>query len=255
MVQAADFGKLHDPPRRGKLDRPEVGCVLVEREVGTRLMVVSGVSGQDAAEVTIAEDENVIQALAPDRADEPFREGILPRALRRRKHLLDPHALQAAPKWLTVDAIAVAEEIGRRGLVWKGIHDLLSGPGGRGMLGHVEVNDTPAMVREHDENEEDAQARGGDGEEIDRNTRHVCDGGKRRFGSRRETVRSATSMPSLRSSPWILGAPQRGLAMAILLTSAVIAASTGGRPARGRPESVARSGGSGGAASSARSQE
>ena len=35
------------------------------------------------------------------------------------------------------------------------------------MLGHVEVNDAPAMVREHDENEEDAQARGGDGEEID----------------------------------------------------------------------------------------
>jgi hypothetical protein len=38
-VQAADFGKLHDLPRRRKLDRPEVGCVLVESEVGARLMV------------------------------------------------------------------------------------------------------------------------------------------------------------------------------------------------------------------------
>ncbi len=28
-----------------------------------------------------------------------------------------------------------------------------------------------------------------------------------RFGIRRETVRSATSIPSLRSSPWIWGAP------------------------------------------------
>jgi hypothetical protein len=68
---------------------------------------------------------------------------------------------------VTVDAIAVAEEIGRRGLVRKGIDDLLGGPGASGRLGHVEVNDAPAMVSEHDENEKDAQTRGGDREEIE----------------------------------------------------------------------------------------
>src|SRR2546425_12715817 len=47
-------------------------------------------------------------------------------------------------------------------------------------------------------------------------------------------------MPSLRNSPWILGAPHRGLAAAILLTRALIAASTGGWPAGRRPESVAQ---------------
>ena len=46
VMQAADFGNLHDLPRRGELDRPEVGCVLVEREVGTRLMVVGEVCVQ-----------------------------------------------------------------------------------------------------------------------------------------------------------------------------------------------------------------
>src|SRR5882724_12393648 len=70
-----------------------------------------------------------------------------------------------------------------------------------------------------------------------RNMRHVCEGGVRRFGISRETVRSATSMPSLRSSPWILGAPHRGFAAAIFLTRAVISALTGGRPPVGRPES------------------
>ena len=65
-MQAADFGNLHDLPRRGELDRPEVGCVLVEREVGTRLMVVGEVAGQDAVEVSLAENENVIQALRID---------------------------------------------------------------------------------------------------------------------------------------------------------------------------------------------
>jgi hypothetical protein len=76
VVQSADFGKLHDVARHGELDRPEVGCVLVEREVGTRLMVISEIAGQNAVEVLLAEDDNVIQALAPDRADEPSAKGF-----------------------------------------------------------------------------------------------------------------------------------------------------------------------------------
>jgi hypothetical protein len=83
------------------------------------------------------------------------------------RNLLGSHALHAVPKWLTVDLVAVAEEIGRRGLVRKGVHDLLSGPVGGGVLGQVEVDDAPAVVGEDDEDEEDAEASGGHGEEVD----------------------------------------------------------------------------------------
>ena len=76
MVQAADFWELNDLARRGGLDEPEVGCVLVEREVRARLMVVSEVVGQDSAQVSFAEHENVVQALAPDRTDQALREGF-----------------------------------------------------------------------------------------------------------------------------------------------------------------------------------
>jgi hypothetical protein len=79
MVQAADFGELHDPSGREDLDRPEIGRVLVEREVGTRPMVIAEVAGQDAAEVSLAENEYVVQALASERADEPLGERVLPR--------------------------------------------------------------------------------------------------------------------------------------------------------------------------------
>jgi hypothetical protein len=120
MVQPADFGKLHDVPGRGELDRPEVGCVLVEREVCARLMVVSEMAGRDA-EVSLAENEYVIQALAPDRADEPLREGILPRAVRRRENLLGAHALPAEPKASgghgeEVDGDQVADVVGEERL-------------------------------------------------------------------------------------------------------------------------------------------
>src|SRR5438093_985023 len=130
-------------------------------------VIVGEVAGQNAAQVAFAENQNVIQTLAPDRADEPLREGILPRAVRGREDFLDPHALHSVPKLFAVDLVAVAQEIGGRGVVRKGIHDLLGGPVGGGMLGHVEVDDAPAVVREHDKNKEDAQARGGHREEIE----------------------------------------------------------------------------------------
>jgi hypothetical protein len=40
IMQTVDFGHLQDPSRFGELDRSEVGCVLVEREMGARLMVI-----------------------------------------------------------------------------------------------------------------------------------------------------------------------------------------------------------------------
>src|SRR6266478_2886754 len=54
----------------------------------------------------------------------------------------------------------------------------------------------------------------------------------------RETVRSATSIPSFRSSPWIRGAPQRGFAVAMRVIRVLISAWTAGRPPVERPESL-----------------
>ncbi len=76
-MQATDFGNFHDPARLGELDGPDARRILVEREVSARPVVVREVAGEGAAQVPFAEDEDVIQTLAPDRADEPLREGTL----------------------------------------------------------------------------------------------------------------------------------------------------------------------------------
>jgi len=79
MVQATDFGELHDPACREDLDRPEIGRVLVQREMGAHSMVVSAVAGQDAAEVSLVEDESMgftqelPRKLLPTRAKERQR--------------------------------------------------------------------------------------------------------------------------------------------------------------------------------------
>jgi hypothetical protein len=40
MVQASDFWKLHDLAGGGPLEGPDVGCVLVEREMRASMMIV-----------------------------------------------------------------------------------------------------------------------------------------------------------------------------------------------------------------------
>ena len=66
--------------------------------------------------MSFAENENVIQTLAPDRADDPLRKGVLPGAVRRREDFIDPHA-HSVPKLLAVDLVTVAQEMGRQGVV------------------------------------------------------------------------------------------------------------------------------------------
>ena len=139
--------------------------------------------------MAFVQDEDMIQTLTPDRADEPLREGVLPRALGRGQHFPDSHALHALPERVTVDAVPIVEEIGRCGVVREGVDKLLGGPGGGGMLGDVEVDDAPPMVSEHDEDEEDAPPRSGHGEEVDRDQVADMVGEERAPGLRR---RSAT---------------------------------------------------------------
>ena len=84
-MQTTDFGDRDDRAALRRLDWATVGGVLVEREMCARLMLVREVADHDAAQVPFTEDENVIQTLPPDRADEPLREGILPWTVRGRE--------------------------------------------------------------------------------------------------------------------------------------------------------------------------
>src|SRR5438034_5385914 len=167
MVEATDFANRDDLAEFRPLNWAAVGRILVEREVSTRPVVVREVASQGAAQVPFAKDEDVIQTLAPDGADEPLREGILPGAVSRREDFTYAHALHALAERVAVDRVAIVEEVGRGGVVREGVHDLLGRPGSSGILGDVEVEDAPAIVCEHDKGEQDTQAHSRNDEEID----------------------------------------------------------------------------------------
>src|SRR5258708_12032881 len=84
VMQATDFGNLHDPAHLGELDGPDVRRILVEREMRASPMIVGEVAGQDAAQEAFAKNTNVIRTTPSDQAAQPPPQAYLPRDLRRR---------------------------------------------------------------------------------------------------------------------------------------------------------------------------
>ena len=58
-------------------------------------MIVVDVSAQDSPEVSLVEDDHVIETLAPNASNDPFDVGALPRGARRRRNLLDVESRNA----------------------------------------------------------------------------------------------------------------------------------------------------------------
>jgi hypothetical protein len=196
--------------------------------------------------MAFAQNEDMIETLMPDRADEALGEGILPRAVGRGQDFLDTHALYALPERLAIDAVAIAEQVLRRGLIGEGVDDLLGGPGCGGMLGDVEMDDTPAVVGEHDEDEEDAEPSGGHSKEIDGDQVPDMVGeerppGLRGLGTpfRHQAGHGAlghidSDFQERAMDAW---GPHSGFAVAMRVIRALISALMGGRPPVVRPES------------------
>ena len=76
VMQAPGLGNRDDRAELRRLNRPPVGCILVEREVSARPVIVREVRGEDASQMPLAENDDMVQALAPNRADDSLREGI-----------------------------------------------------------------------------------------------------------------------------------------------------------------------------------
>ena len=93
-----------------------------------------------------AEDENVIQAVAPKRSDQAFSIWILPWRSRRYWSVTDTHRPNPAPEGLPVSSIIVAHQIGRSGVPRKCLHDLLRQPLGSRMPGHRKPQQLPPSL-------------------------------------------------------------------------------------------------------------
>ena len=130
-------------------------------------MVVVKILAENPQQMSFAEHDDVVKALTPDRADDPLGIRVLPGATRGNDHLLDSQRADALLEHLPVDGVPVTEQIARGPAKGERFDDLLGGPRRCGMSRHVEVDDPPTLVTEHDEAEQHAEADRRHGEEVD----------------------------------------------------------------------------------------
>ncbi len=60
------------------LNQPHARRILRERNMRSRLVIIDGVSRKDSSKVRRVERDQMISALAPDRADQAFSVAVLP---------------------------------------------------------------------------------------------------------------------------------------------------------------------------------
>ncbi len=109
-------------------------------------MVVVEIARKDPPQVPMVQDDDVVQALASDRADNAFHIGILPRRSGRCHDLLNVHGLDRSPEGSAIGAIAVSDDMSRHNVPGKGLPQLLGEPQGRGMGRDPEMHDPAPLM-------------------------------------------------------------------------------------------------------------
>ena len=93
------------------LDWPWQRTIHVQRPVCAPAMIIVEISSQEPPQMSLVQDDHVVQAFAADAPDEPFNVGVLPQAPGGDQHVFDPHMPHPLPKRGTVNAIPIAQEI------------------------------------------------------------------------------------------------------------------------------------------------
>src|SRR2546430_8469450 len=110
------------------------------------MMVILEVPGQEPPEMSLVQNDHMVQAFTTDTPDEPLDVRILPWTPGGDHDLLDPHMLYPLPKGSAIDAVPITQEIPRGLIPRKGFHHLLSRPCGSGVLRDVEMYDAAPFM-------------------------------------------------------------------------------------------------------------
>ena len=146
MMETADLWKGDYLSRLGGLDRPWHGTVLAQSKVRARTVIVIQIGSENTSQMAFIENDDVIEALPPDRADNPFNVGILPWRTRCRDDFIDAHGLDSGVDQQPVNAVPIPNHIAWCGVPRESFCHLLLDPGRGWMSRHAEMDDPPSLV-------------------------------------------------------------------------------------------------------------
>jgi hypothetical protein len=223
-----------------------MGRVLLERVMYPVIVVVGDVIADQPPQMGFVQCNDVVQDLAAAASDPALRNPVLPRCPNTGALRLQAGCLQEGDHSRVEFGVVVKDNVSIVTSPGKRFTELLNDPIGGRMTSDVEVQDLAPAVFDHEETIQKLESQSRQGEEIKSDVRFSVIGQERQpaFGRiaamrrvRRRylaTVRSETSKPSFRSSPWILGAPQSEFSVAIVRMRVRISSLILGRPPQDR---------------------
>ena len=111
--------------------------------------MVGRVRSQQMAKMPLAEHDNVVKTFPPDRTDCPFTISVLPRRSRRGWPIPNAHRPKAADEDVTVDGVAVTNDVSRRYFPTIGLGELVRNPFSRWVRSHSQPQDLAAIVMQY----------------------------------------------------------------------------------------------------------
>jgi len=118
------------------LHRACAGRILLERSMRSHLVIIGGIFRKDSSKVLRVEHDQMISALAPDRADQAFSMSVLLRRAERNWPVPDAHGSHPSLERAAKCSVIVADEIFWRRIPRECFGDLARQPLRRWILGH-----------------------------------------------------------------------------------------------------------------------
>ena len=143
--------------RRSRRDR------LADPLVWPGVVEVPDIRAEDAPQVRLAQDEDMVQALAPHAAEEALAGRVLPGRAIGRAHLRDARCRGHKREGRPVLAVAIADEVARPLAERRGLAQLLGDSGVRRVTRGTDMHHATGPGRDHDEGVQGPEEQVGDG--------------------------------------------------------------------------------------------
>src|ERR1700686_2030890 len=114
----------------------------------------------------LAEDNDVVQALAPDRSYQPFGKAILPRRGRCGRPVSDAHGAQSERDDAAIDPVPIADEVVRSLIPRKCLRYLTCNPFCRRIFCDVDPDEVSAVEPDNDEGIEQVETDSWNNEQV-----------------------------------------------------------------------------------------
>ena len=167
-MKSAHLRNFNNPSRIGQLYLSGFWRILVQSEMASAIVIIGEIGSKSFSKRFFVDNDDVIEAFPSNRSNQALNIGALPGGSGCRKHLIDPHVLQLPLNLDAIDTVSIPDYVLRGAVIRKSLNKLLRSPFCGWMRCHIEVKDAATLMRENEEDIEDAEGDCRDGEKIDR---------------------------------------------------------------------------------------